>query len=62
MAIKFGTFVPQGWRMDLTEIDDPVEQYETMTRVGSPPVWESMTRIRSPVNDDSTFTGPSEHG
>ncbi len=34
MSIKFGTFVPQGWRMDLVEIDDPVEQYETMTRVG----------------------------
>jgi F420-dependent oxidoreductase-like protein len=34
MAIKFGAFVPQGWRMDLAEIDDPVEQYETMTNVG----------------------------
>ncbi len=32
--MKFGTFVPQGWRMDLVEIDDPMEQYETMTRVG----------------------------
>ncbi len=34
MALKFGTFVPQGWRMDLTEIKDPVEKYEAMTRVG----------------------------
>src|SRR5512147_1534130 len=34
MSIQFGTFVPQGWRMDLVEIDDPIEQYETMTRVG----------------------------
>ena len=34
MSIKFGTFVPQGWRMDLVEIRDPVEQYEAMTRVG----------------------------
>lgn len=34
MAIKFGTFVPQGWRMDLVEIDDPIDQYEAMTRVG----------------------------
>src|SRR3982750_3728439 len=32
MAIKFGVFVPQGWRMDLTEIEDPVEKYEAMTR------------------------------
>jgi F420-dependent oxidoreductase-like protein len=34
MTIKFGTFVPQGWRMDLTEIRDPVEKYEAMTAVG----------------------------
>src|SRR5512142_2425043 len=34
MSMKFGTFVPQGWRMDLVDIEDPVEQYETMTRVG----------------------------
>jgi len=33
MAIQFGVFVPQGWRMDLAEISDPVEQYEAMTRV-----------------------------
>src|SRR5919199_641396 len=33
MAIRFGIFVPQGWRMDLVEIADPVEQYEAMTRV-----------------------------
>ncbi len=32
--VKFGVFVPQGWRLDLTEIEDPIEQYETMTRVG----------------------------
>ncbi|HEY7347161.1 MAG TPA: LLM class F420-dependent oxidoreductase [Ktedonobacterales bacterium] len=31
--IQFGVFVPQGWRMDLAEITDPVEQYEAMTRV-----------------------------
>ncbi|GAC1435693.1 MAG: LLM class F420-dependent oxidoreductase [Chloroflexota bacterium] len=33
MAVRFGVFVPQGWIMDLVEIDDPIEQYETMTRV-----------------------------
>ncbi len=33
MAVRFGIFVPQGWRMDLHEIADPVEQYEAMTRV-----------------------------
>jgi F420-dependent oxidoreductase-like protein len=33
MAMKFGPIVPQGWRMDLVGIADPVEAYETMTRV-----------------------------
>ncbi len=33
MAMKFGLLVPQGWRMDLVGIADPVEAYETMTRV-----------------------------
>jgi len=33
MATRFGVFVPQGWRMDLVEIDDPIEKYEAMTNV-----------------------------
>ncbi|MGH2516158.1 MAG: LLM class F420-dependent oxidoreductase [Ktedonobacterales bacterium] len=33
MSVRFGIFVPQGWRMELQEIADPVEQYEAMTRV-----------------------------
>lgn len=33
MSIGFGVFVPQGWRMDLVEIEDPIEQYEAMTAV-----------------------------
>jgi F420-dependent oxidoreductase-like protein len=31
--MKIGLMVPQGWRMDLVGISDPVEAYETMTRV-----------------------------
>ena len=31
--MKFGVFVPQGWRMDLAELEDPVEQWEAMTAV-----------------------------
>jgi len=31
--LRFGVFVPQGWKMDLAEIDDPVAQYEAMTAV-----------------------------
>jgi F420-dependent oxidoreductase-like protein len=33
MSVRFGMFVPQGWKMDLVEIADPVEQYEAMTAV-----------------------------
>lgn len=33
MSVRFGVFAPQGWRMDLTEIADPIEQYEAMTAV-----------------------------
>ena len=33
MAVRFGVFVPQGWKMDLVEIADPVEQFEAMTAV-----------------------------
>jgi F420-dependent oxidoreductase-like protein len=33
MPVRFGLFVPQGWRMDLVEIADPVAKYEAMTRV-----------------------------
>jgi len=31
--MDYGLIVPQGWRMDLVGIDDPVAAYETMTRV-----------------------------
>jgi F420-dependent oxidoreductase-like protein len=31
--VQFGVFVPQGWKMDLVEIDDPVEKFEAMTAV-----------------------------
>jgi hypothetical protein len=33
MSVRCGVFVPQGWKMDLNEIADPVEQYEAMTEV-----------------------------
>ncbi|MFL5591234.1 MAG: LLM class F420-dependent oxidoreductase [Ktedonobacteraceae bacterium] len=33
MTLEFGLLVPQGWRMDLVGIPNPVEAYETMTRV-----------------------------
>src|SRR5919202_154646 len=33
MTTRFGIFVPQGWRMDLVGIGDPVQQWEAMTAV-----------------------------
>ncbi|HLQ30527.1 MAG TPA: LLM class F420-dependent oxidoreductase [Ktedonobacteraceae bacterium] len=33
MAMNYGIIVPQGWRMDLVGIADPIEAYEAMTRV-----------------------------
>src|SRR5947209_4180005 len=33
MAMEYGVVVPQGWRMDLADIADPVEAYEAMTAV-----------------------------
>ena len=30
--LKVGIFVPQGWRMDLADVRDPIEKFETMSR------------------------------
>jgi F420-dependent oxidoreductase-like protein len=31
--VRFGLFVPQGWILDLVDIADPVDQFETMVRM-----------------------------
>lgn len=44
-SVKFGVFVPQGWRMDLTGIADPVEQFAAMTRAAKAAdagAWDSI--------------------
>jgi F420-dependent oxidoreductase-like protein len=33
MAVHYGVLVPQGWRMDLVDIGNPIQQYEAMTSV-----------------------------
>jgi F420-dependent oxidoreductase-like protein len=33
MTLQFGVLLPQGWTMDLAQINDSVEAWETMTRV-----------------------------
>ena len=43
--MRFGVFAPQGWRGDLREIADPVEQYEAMTnvaKVADKGLWDSI--------------------
>ncbi len=46
MAVKFGRFVPQGWRQDLAEVPDPVAKFEAMTAVAraadAEPGWDSV--------------------
>ena len=46
MTVRFGTFVPQGWRLDLIEIADPIEKYAAMTNVAravdAMPVYDSI--------------------
>lgn len=32
MGTKFGVITPQGWRLDLVKIADPIEKYEWMTK------------------------------
>lgn len=33
MTMDYGIIAPQGWRLDLAGVTDPIEAYETMTRV-----------------------------
>ena len=43
--MKFGVFVPQGWKMDLVGLGDPIAQYEAMTsvaKVADEGGWESI--------------------
>jgi F420-dependent oxidoreductase-like protein len=45
VTIRFGIFVPQGWRMDLGAITDPYEQWEAMTAVAKAAdagTWDSI--------------------
>ena len=46
MSLRFGVFVPQGWRLDLVEIADPVAQFEAMTAVArlvdADPAWDAI--------------------
>jgi len=51
MALRFGVFVPQGWRMDLVGIADPVAAYETMSRVPQELTFECWTSTAALARD-----------
>jgi F420-dependent oxidoreductase-like protein len=65
VSARFGIFAPQGWRLDLTEIADPVEQYEAMTavaRAADRGPWDSVwvfdhLHTVPEVTRESTFEG-----
>src|SRR5437868_14343531 len=68
-SINFGVFVPQGWRMDLVEIPEPVKKYETMTRVaqaadqaGYDSIWLFDQFHTVPTPELETTFGADEYG
>jgi len=69
--INFGVFAPQGWRMDLVEIADPIEKYETMTRVaqaadcaGYDSIWvfDHFHTVPTPEMERPSSAGRSQPG
>ena len=43
--VRFGVFVPQGWRQDLNDIPDPAEAFDVMVRVAKEAdrgTWDSI--------------------
>ncbi|HRA48605.1 MAG TPA: LLM class flavin-dependent oxidoreductase, partial [Thermomicrobiales bacterium] len=43
--MRFGCFAPQGWRGDLREIPDPIDQFEamiTVARTADSGLWDSV--------------------
>src|SRR5450631_1856503 len=61
MTMKFGVMVPQGWAMDLVDIPDPVEAYETMTRVAQEAEALGFASIRL-YDHFHTIPVPSQQG
>lgn len=62
--VKWGLFVPQGWKMDLEKIEDPVDQFEAMTAVAkradrgpwdSVWVYDHFHSVPEPLDDVTVF-------
>jgi F420-dependent oxidoreductase-like protein len=60
MVMRYGVFVPQGWKRDLNDIQDPVDQFEAMINVAK--VADSLPVIDSVWVYDHFHTVPTpEH-
>jgi len=62
MSLKYGLFLPQGFTQELAGIKDPVEAYETLTRLaqtadqsGYDAVWISDHFITAPPSQEMVF-------
>jgi F420-dependent oxidoreductase-like protein len=60
MPMKYGITLPQGWRMDLAGIKDPVEAYETMTSVAQTAEECGYNSIWLADHFHTTIPGPSQ--
>jgi len=56
MSLKFGLSLLQGWTMELANMKDPVEAYETMTQVADEIGFEFLWL----VDHFHTFPKPSQ--
>jgi F420-dependent oxidoreductase-like protein len=57
MVMRYGIFVPQGWKRDLNDIQDPVDQFEAMINVAK--VADSLPALDSVWVYDHFHTVPT---
>src|SRR5579884_1041955 len=60
MSMKYGIMLPQGWRMELAGIKDPVEAYETMTGVAQTAEEYGYNSVWLADHFHTTIPGPSQ--
>jgi len=60
MSLKYGIFLPQGFRTELADIKDPVEAYETMTNVAQTAEECGYASVWVADHFHTTIPGPSQ--
>lgn len=60
MSLKYGVMLPQGFKMDLAGIKDPIEAYETMTRVAQTAEECGYAAVWLADHLHTTLPGPSQ--